>query len=99
MPADITIGGTVDGVANGHVIRRNGLGNCPGRASGAKEPARHFLAGSDFGESAVTLRVGVDLLGFMICIQLWIHMAERLTTNGQWLKFLLSIVEDDLRRL
>ncbi len=61
LAADIAIGVAVNGVADDHVVGRNGFGDGAGRAADAEEPAGHFLSGADFGEGAVLGRVQVDL--------------------------------------
>ena len=64
--ADIALGVPVNGVADRHVISRDGFGNGARRAANAKKPARHFLAGANLGEGSVFIGVQVDLKGFLM---------------------------------
>src|SRR5436190_13702827 len=48
--ANVTVGGSVNGVAERHVIGRHGLGDRAGCAANAKESASHLLARTNFGE-------------------------------------------------
>ena len=67
-PADVAIAVPVDGVAEGHVVGRHGLGDGAGRASDAEEPARHFLARANLGERAVFdgIQVHLERLGVRV---------------------------------
>src|SRR5215471_2222963 len=42
--ANVTVGGSVNGVAECHIVGRHGLGDCAGCAAYAKESARYLLA-------------------------------------------------------
>ena len=66
LAADVTLGVPVNGVADGHVVGGDGLGDGAGRAADAEKPAGHFLSGADFGEGAVFGRVQVDLERFLM---------------------------------
>ena len=57
---DVAVDLAVDGVAHRHVVGRHRLGDRPGRAADAEEPAGHFLTGADLGHRAVPTRVKVD---------------------------------------
>src|SRR5258706_6161412 len=70
-PADVTVRGTVNGIADCHIVGGNGFGDGPRRAAGAKEATRHFLAGAHFGEGAVTLRIVIDALRLLTGIELF----------------------------
>jgi hypothetical protein len=61
LAADIAIGMAVNGVADGHVVGRNGLGDGAGGAADAEEPPGHLLPGADFRKGAVFGRVQIDL--------------------------------------
>ena len=50
----------VDGVREGHVVGRHGLGHGAGGATGAKEITRRFLPGADLDDAAVLRRVQID---------------------------------------
>ena len=56
LAADIALGVAVNGVADGHVVGRNALGDRARGAADAEKPARHLLARADFGEGAVFAR-------------------------------------------
>ena len=66
LPADVAIALAVDGVAEGHVVRRHRLGDRARGAADAEEPARHLLAGANLGERAVPDGVEVDLEGLEV---------------------------------
>src|SRR2546423_1649628 len=51
--ANVTVSGSVNGVAECHVIGGHGLGDCARCAAHAKEPASYFLARTDFSERAI----------------------------------------------
>ena len=61
---DVSTGFTVDGVAHGHVVGRNGFGYGACGGGGAEEPVGDLLACSDFGEDAIDSRIEVELEGF-----------------------------------
>ena len=67
LPADVPFRGAVEGVADRHVVGRNGLGHCPGRAADREEPPGDLLAAADLGERAVRRGVEVDRQGFLPC--------------------------------
>ena len=60
-PADISIGRSVDRVAERHVVGRHRFGDRAGRAAHMEKPARHFLAGADLRERPVLLGVQINL--------------------------------------
>src|SRR5262249_36562228 len=51
--AHAAVGRSVNGIAEGHVIRRHGLGDCARCAADAKESARYLLSRANFSERAV----------------------------------------------
>src|SRR5437763_16773468 len=51
--ADVTVGMSVNGVTESHVIGRHGLCDCSGCAAHAKESARYLLSCADFSEGAI----------------------------------------------
>ena len=53
LAAHIASRGTIDGVAEGHVVGRHGFRNGSSRSACREEVPGHFLARSDFGECAV----------------------------------------------
>src|SRR5438128_679982 len=59
--ADIPVGRSVNRVAEGHVVSRHRLCDCARGAADKKEPARDFLAGSNFREGPVTFGVEINL--------------------------------------
>ena len=71
--ADVAVARAVDGVAEGHVVGRHGLGDGAGGAADAEEPARHLLAGADLGERAVVARVQVDLQRLLMGVHSLLH--------------------------
>src|SRR5437762_6245617 len=59
--ADISVGRSINRVAEGHVVCRHRLCDCARGAADKKEPARHFLAGANFREGTVTFGVEINL--------------------------------------
>src|SRR6266480_7469273 len=59
--ADITVGWSVNCVAERHVVSRHRLCDCARGAADKKEPARHFLAGANFREGPVTFGIEINL--------------------------------------
>jgi len=57
--ANVTIGATIDGVADFHVVSRHALRNCPGSPANSEEPPDDFLSGTDFGERSITSRIKI----------------------------------------
>ena len=68
-PADIALALAVNGVADGHVVGRNALGDGARGAAHVKEPPHHFLPGADLGKRAVAALVEVDVQRFMVGAQ------------------------------
>src|SRR6266550_2242899 len=64
--ADITVGRSINSVAERHVVSRHRLCDCARGAADKKEPARDFLAGANFRESPVTFGVEINLERFLI---------------------------------
>ena len=60
LARDVALGVPVDRVADGHVVGRDALGDRPGSAAYAEEPANDLLARTNLGEGAVAPRVQVD---------------------------------------
>ncbi len=71
--ADVTIGRSVNRIAHDHVVSGHRFRNGSGRAADAKEPARHFLSGADFGEGSVFGWVQVYLERLLVRIHHAIH--------------------------
>ena len=69
LAAHVTVAGTVDGVAEGHVVGAYRLGNGARGATDAEKPARHLLARADFSEGAVDGRVEIHLQRFLMRIE------------------------------
>src|SRR6266480_115266 len=63
---DIPVGRSINRVAEGHVVSRHRLRDCARSAADKEEPARHFLAGSNFREGPVTFGVKINLERFLI---------------------------------
>ena len=61
LAADIPLGAAVNGVADDHVVGRNGFGDGAGGAADAEKPPGHFLSRADFREGAVFGGVQIDL--------------------------------------
>ncbi len=53
LSTDIAAARTVDGVGDGHVVRRDALGDRARGAAHPEEPAGHFLPRADLGEGPV----------------------------------------------
>ncbi len=60
-PTHVTIGRSVDRVAEGHVVSRHRFCNRPGGAADVKKSARYFLPRADFGERSVLRPIEIDL--------------------------------------
>jgi len=60
LAADVALAAAVDRVADRHVVRRDALGDGPGSAAGAEEPAHDLLSGTDLGERTVAALVEID---------------------------------------
>jgi hypothetical protein len=52
---------SVQGIADGHIVTGNRFGNCRRCLADVKEPARHFLSGSDLRKRAEPGCVQIDL--------------------------------------
>jgi hypothetical protein len=59
--ADITVGRSINRVAERHVVSRHRLCDCARGAADKKEPPCHFLAGANFREGPVTFGVEINL--------------------------------------
>ena len=57
---DVPVRLAVDGVADRHVVGRDGLGDGARGAADPEEPAHHFLAGPDLRDRPVPARIQVD---------------------------------------
>ena len=57
--------GTVDRVAEAHVVGRTGLGDRARRAAGLEEIARHLLARADLDDRTVEQRIQVEFQGLL----------------------------------
>src|SRR5438046_5270632 len=64
--ADITVGRSINRVAERHVVSRHRLCDCARGAADKKEPACDFLAGANFREGPVTFGVEINLERFLI---------------------------------
>ncbi len=67
--ADIAFAGSVDGIAESHVISGHAFGHCASGAADLEKPAGDFLAGTDLGKGAVALLVQVDAERFLVCLE------------------------------
>src|ERR1700736_3414408 len=56
-----TVGGSVDRVAEGHVVGRYCFGDRPGCSAYVKKTPSHFLACANLGERPVLLPIEIDL--------------------------------------
>ena len=66
---DVTIGGPVNRIAEGHVIGADGLGNRPRGSPDLEEPACYFLPGADLGKGSVLVAIEVDAKCFLVGVQ------------------------------
>ena len=60
LAADVPLRGSVERVADRHVVSRDRLGHRSGRASDGKEPSSHLLPAADFRERAVRRGIEID---------------------------------------
>ena len=81
-PEDIAIARAVDGVADGHVVSRNALGDRAGRAAHVKEPPHHLLPGANLGKSAIAALVEVDGQRFVVGAQNLMRHGRRYSWGG-----------------
>ena len=63
---DVAVDLAVDGVADGHVVGGDRLGDRARRPADAEEPAGHLLTGTDFGHRPVPARIQVDAQGLLM---------------------------------
>ena len=61
LAADIALHGTVNRVAESHVVGRHRFGHCAGRRTDVKESPRHFLSCSDLGKGAVDGAIEIEV--------------------------------------
>src|SRR6185436_2100827 len=61
LAGDITFRGAIDGIADGHVVSGDGLGDGARRAANAEKPAGDFLPCANLGERSVLRVVEIDL--------------------------------------
>ena len=80
LAADIAIGRPVNGVADSHVVSGDCLGHRAGRAAGPEKPPRDLLPGSDLRKSAIALRILVNALRLLPCIECLV--GHRLIIHG-----------------
>src|SRR4030095_215780 len=82
--ANVAVGGSVNGVAERHVIRGHGLGDCAGRTANAKESARYLLSRANFSEGAILRRIQIDVESLLIGpdLHLWIHIISVAVIDG-----------------
>src|SRR5215831_16155987 len=79
--ADVAVGRSVNGVAECHVIRGHGFGDCAGSATNAKESARYLLSRANFSEGAILRRIQIDVESLLVGpdLHLWIHIISLAT--------------------
>jgi hypothetical protein len=75
----VTISGTVDGVAERHIVGRHRFSDSAGGATHLKKPAGYLLTGPDFGERAVLLGIEINLERFFVRSD--IHFGVHLRLN------------------
>ena len=68
LAGDIARRRAVDGIADGHIVRRDGLRDGPRSAAHLKEPAHHFLTRTNLRESAVEAGIEIDCQCFLMRI-------------------------------
>ena len=73
--ADVTVGRSINRVAEGHVVSRHRFGDCVCRTAHTEKSTRYFLAGANLGECSVLTDVQVDLESLLVGanLHLWIH--------------------------
>ena len=83
ITAHVAVGRSVDRVAERHVVGRHRFRHGSRRAAHVEKTPRHFLAGADFGEGAVLLRVEINLERFLVRpeIHLRLHALTRCGTS------------------
>src|SRR5262249_7107370 len=69
LAAHVPPGRAVDGLRDGHVVRRDTLGDPARCPPDAEEPAAHLLPRADLRERAVLRPVEVDLDGLLMRVQ------------------------------
>src|SRR5437773_3645652 len=94
--ADITVGRSVNRVAEGHVVSRHRFGDGACRPAYTEKSTRYFLAGANLGECSVLADVQVDLESLFVGANLhfWIHTIavaaiseRRKSSNRSWLVY------------
>src|SRR5206468_2645430 len=60
LPADVSFGGTVEPIADSHVVCGNRLGHRTRRAADGEEPARNLLPAADLRKGAVPSRIEIE---------------------------------------
>ena len=74
---DVTLGGSVDRVAERHVVGAHRLGHGARGATNLEEPARDFLTGTDLRERAVLVAVEIDAKRLLVRVRgLLFHEAQ-----------------------
>ena len=61
LPADVSSAAAVDGVAELHVVSRDGFGDRSGCAAGEKKPTSDLLPRAYLGKGAVFRAIEIDL--------------------------------------
>src|SRR6266567_3084934 len=73
--ADVTVGRSINRVAEGHVVSGHRFSDGACRTAYVEKSTRYFLAGANFGKCSVLADVQIDLESFLIGanLHLWIH--------------------------
>src|SRR6516162_4457615 len=82
--ADVAVGRSVNGVAECHVIRGHGLGNCAGCTANAEESACYLLSRANFSEGAILRRIQIDVESLLVSadLHLRIHTISLAAIDG-----------------
>jgi len=64
--ADVTIRGTINCVAEGHIVGRHRFGDGAGRGTHVEKPAGHLLARADLGKRSILIGIQVNLKSLFV---------------------------------
>src|SRR6516164_4949086 len=83
--ADVAVGRSVNGVAECHVIRGHGLGDCAGCTANTEKSARYLLSRANFSEGAILRRIQIDVESLLVGpdLHLWIHIISLAAIDGR----------------
>src|SRR5262249_6517299 len=83
--ADVAVGRSVNGIAECHIIRGHGLGDCAGCTANTEESARYLLSSANFSEGAILRRIQIDVESLLVGpdLHLWIHIISLAAIDGR----------------